>query len=1163
MSLKGLLNLLVDHPAYRHITEKCGLGQVARGFDIVGGKPLLIASLWNDLKFTTLVITPRPDGARRLYEQLSFYLGQESPILLLPEPDVLPFERLAADAYTNNQRLMALDALRSASKNSPTLVIASLSAVLLKTLSTTTFTNCNHTFTVGQKVRLGDLTSRWVTMGYRREESVEIPGTFSVRGGIIDIFSPNSLLPARLDLTNNEIETIHFFDPATQRSMENANTIRVTVAQEILPLYADQKRVSDLVSAMRFTDCSTDTYQRIEDDLASLFSGHGEEDLSFYNGLINQTSILEYLDPPNLIILDGKTNIESEATDLETRIQALERDRVARGDLPANFPAPYFSWEEVKDKLNDHRLVDLSPWNTENGGGDFGFLSPPSYYGQLDQLCAAAHQIMTDGHSIIVVTRHSKRLAEILSERGLDAVVVNRLEEIPSPGCITIVAGSLDQGWVLPILEHRTVLLTDTEVFGTVKEHSSRVRRPVKRAPFLSQLETGCYVVHEDHGIARFGGTTSINTNGDDREYLILEYAEKDKLYLPTDHLDRISPYMASSDKPPTLTRLSGTEWARAKERVKASAQDLAKQLLDLYAKRQVVQGHAFSADLVWQQELEDAFPYEETPDQIRAIEEVKEDMEHQRPMDRLVCGDVGYGKTEVALRAAFKAVADGMQAALLVPTTILAQQHYNAFRDRMSPYPLRVDMLSRFRNPKEQRQTVEDLKLGAIDIVIGTHRLLQKDVRFKNLGLVIIDEEQRFGVGHKERLKGIMQDVDFLTLSATPIPRTLYMALSGIRDMSTLETPPDQRFPVKTYVGEFSDQIVSAAILRELDRGGQVFFLHNRIASIRRTADYLAQLVPRARFAVAHGRMAEEQLEKQMFLFNSGEIDVLVCTSIIESGLDIPNANTLIIDRADRFGLSQLYQLRGRVGRSTSRAYSYLLIPKGRRITPASEKRLRAILEASELGSGFRIAMRDLEIRGAGNLLGSEQSGYIHAVGFELYTQLLNQAVSDLREQRGETPSAKLPPRSSIRVDLPISAYIPQNYISHLPNRLAIYQRLSDLQQPVQLEDIEDELRDRFGPLPKPLESLLYIISLKTIAREAGILSIVSSNGTIALTLEEPVGGARLAMEKALGNWAKIGNTQIRLNHRLMGPNWQKGLVTILKCLKDFQERISQLPVH
>ena len=536
--------------------------------------------------------------------------------------------------------------------------------------------------------------------------------------------------------------------------------------------------------------------------------------------------------------------------------------------------------------------------------------------------------------------------------------------------------------------------------------------------------------------------------------------------------------------------------------------------------------------------------------------------MEIIKPMDRLVCGDVGYGKTEVALRAAFKSVNDGMQVALLVPTTILAQQHYATFSSRLSPYPLRVEVLSRFRTAKEQKEIIEGLKLGTVDIVIGTHRLIQKDVKFKNLGLVIVDEEQRFGVGHKERLKRMRREVDFLTLSATPIPRTLYMALSGVRDMSTMETPPEERFPVKTYVGEYSDQVVKEAILRELDRGGQVFFLHNRVSSIRRTAEHLAQLVPEARIAVAHGRMAEAELEDVMLSFNEGEINVLVCTTIIESGLDIPNANTLIIDRADRFGLSQLYQLRGRVGRSSNRAYSYLLVPRGRRITPEAEKRLQAILEASELGAGFRIAMRDLEIRGAGNILGAEQSGHIHSIGFELYTQLLNQAVADLRVERGETPAEKQRPEADVRVDLPLSAYIPQDYISHLPNRLAIYQRLMTLKQQDQLEDMQDELRDRFGPIPEAVENLLYIVSLKVMAQGMGVQSITSSGSEIILTLKDSVGGTKVALEKSLGGWAGVGNQQVRLNRSLMGTDWQKGLTTVLRALKEFQEKVGQLPV-
>ena len=1156
MTLKGLFPLLSAQAAYRHLMEEFTQGQRARTSAPEGGKALMLATLWHDLRRPVLVITPRPDDARRLHDQLTIYLGEEASVLLFPEPDVLPFERLAVDAATNNQRLMAIDTLCNDAEEQPALVVASLAAATRKTLSRSTFVDCGATLSAGQRVRLGYLASQWVTMGYRREESVEIPGTFSLRGGIVDIFPPNSPLPARLDLVGSEIESLHLFDPSTQRSVQAVDAIRIAPAQEVLPLHAERQRVSDLIAGMNFSDCRPEVSERINDDLATLFSGRDQEDLSFYNGLINETSLLEYLSPDGLVVLDRESEIEGEASTLETRAQDLRRDRVARGDLPANFPVPHLSWDQFKAGLEARRLLSVGQWSGDEEG--IGFKSPSSYYGRLDQFSADARQMLREGHSITVVTCHARRLAEILSEADIGASVSAQLLEPPHPGSVGIVSGSLDQGWTL----REAVLLTDLEVFGTVKERRIRVRRPVKKAPFLSQLEPGCYVVHQDHGIARFAGTTSMKINGEDREYLALEYAEKDKLYLPTDHLDRISSYVATSDTPPTLTRLSSAEWTRAKERVKASTQDLAKDLLDLYAGRQVVQGHPFSPDLVWQQELEDAFPYEETPDQARTIEEVKGDMEQLKPMDRLVCGDVGYGKTEVALRAAFKAVADDMQVALLVPTTILAQQHYATFSSRLSPYPLQVEVLSRFRTPKEQAKVIEGLKLGTVDIVIGTHRLLQKDVRFKNLGLVVVDEEQRFGVGHKERLKGMRRDVDFLTLSATPIPRTLYMALSGIRDMSTMETPPEERFPVKTHVGEYSDQVVKEAILRELDRGGQMFYLHNRISSIRRAAAHLAQLVPEARIAVAHGRMAEEELEGEMLAFNQGDTDVLVCTTIIESGLDIPNANTLIIDRADRFGLSQLYQLRGRVGRSSSRSYSYLLVPKGRRITPEAEKRLRAILEASELGAGFRIAMRDLEIRGAGNILGAEQSGHIHAVGFELYTQLLNQAVAEQRVQRGEAPPEELKPQADVRVDLPISAYIPQDYISHLPNRLAVYQRLTGLRQLAQVEDMRDELRDRFGPTPEAMESLLYIIVLRILAQEVGVQSITSLDGNIVLALRDPVAGARLALEKSLGSRARVGNQQVRLNRNLMGPAWQEELTAVLGAMKEFQERLSQLPV-
>ena len=629
-------------------------------------------------------------------------------------------------------------------------------------------------------------------------------------------------------------------------------------------------------------------------------------------------------------------------------------------------------------------------------------------------------------------------------------------------------------------------------------------------------------------------------------------------MYVPTDQLDRVSPYLAPNDQYPSLTRLGTAEWSRVKERAKNAAREMAQELLELYASRQVVEGHAVSPDSPWQRELEDSFPYEETSDQERTIREVKQDMEQVRPMDRLVCGDVGYGKTEVALRASFKTVNEGMQVGLLVPTTVLAQQHYATFSERLSPFPVRVEVLSRFRTRKEQKEVVESLGLGTVDIVIGTHRLLQKDVRFKNLGLVVVDEEQRFGVGHKERLKRMRREVDLLTLSATPIPRTLYMGLAGIRDMSTMETPPEERLPVKTYVCEYSDDVIKEAILRELERGGQVFFLHNRVQTIGRVADGLRRLVPEARIAIGHGRMAEGDLEQVMVDFTQSKVDVLVCTTIIESGLDIPNANTLIIDRADRFGLSQLYQLRGRVGRAGHRAYTYLLIPARRQITEAAGKRLKVILEATELGAGFRIAMRDLEIRGAGNILGAEQSGHIHAVGFELYSQLLNEAVAELKADQGAATTTQVrTANGQPRVSLPLAAHIPDGYISHLPTRLAVYQRLTRVQDRREIEDIREELRDRFGPLPKAVENLLYLVDTKLLAGEAGLESITQSGSTITLSLIDPVGGARLALENALGPSTRVGNQKVLVSTRRAEDGWKEGLVTVLERLLAFREQL------
>ena len=704
-------------------------------------------------------------------------------------------------------------------------------------------------------------------------------------------------------------------------------------------------------------------------------------------------------------------------------------------------------------------------------------------------------------------------------------------------------------------MDGRLNLITDAELFGFVKETRPTKRMPARSSLFLPQLRPGDYVVHVQHGIGKFSGLTKMSADGGEQEYLVLEYAAGDKLYVPTDQIERVSQYIGASDQAPTLSRLGTQEWQRTKRRVEESVADIAQELLDLYAAREVTQGFAFSPDTLWQQELEASFPYMETPDQIEAIRAVKEDMEKSKPMDRLICGDVGYGKTEVALRAAFKAVMDGKQVAILTPTTVLAQQHFTTFSERLQAFPLKVEVLSRFCSPQKEREILEGLSNGTIDICIGTHRLLQKDVVAKDLGLVIIDEEQQFGVVQKERLKQMRREVGSIALSATPIPRTLHMSLTGIRDMSTMETPPEERLSIKTYVGAYDDTLVRQAILRELERNGQVFFLHNRVQSIALAASKLQALVPQARMVIAHGQMLEEELEKVMTEFIAGEHDVLVTTTIIQLGLDMPNVNTLIVNQADKFGLAQLYQLRGRVGRGINQAYAYFLFDKGKQLTPHARKRLRTILEATELGAGFGIAMKDLEIRGAGNLLGVKQSGHIAEVGFDLYCQLLADAVEELKaKQLGET--RKNEARFTPSISLPLTVYIPEDYVPNLNTRLSLYRRLAKIELTEEIESIARELRDRFGAPPQPVENLLYAVKAKVLATKAEVSSISTDEGQIVI---KPRKISRLSVDKKYDGAIKKGATQLRLDTKHPAIKWKEALEEILQsmaCSSLYQEQ-------
>ncbi|MCD6358679.1 MAG: transcription-repair coupling factor, partial [Dehalococcoidia bacterium] len=711
------------------------------------------------------------------------------------------------------------------------------------------------------------------------------------------------------------------------------------------------------------------------------------------------------------------------------------------------------------------------------------------------------------------------------------------------------------EGWVMSG-EGAISLLTDTELFGFSKLSHRSAKRIAKRGITLSEFSVGDYVVHIDHGIGRVIGVTMMPADGGEREYIALEYAAGGKLYVPVDQLGRISRYIGSGDGIPAVTRLGTQEWKRIRRRAKESAEAMARELLTLYSSREISNGFAYSPDTEWQREMEESFPYIETPDQMEAVRRVKEDMEKPQCMDRLICGDVGYGKTEVILRAAFKAVMDGKQVALLVPTTILAQQHFTTFRQRLAVFPVRVDVLSRFNSHREQKETVAALADGTVDICIGTHRLLQKDINFKNLGLVIVDEEQRFGVADKERLKKMRLEVDVLTSSATPIPRTLHMSLVGVRDISIMETPPEDRLPIKTYISEYDDRRIRKAVLRELERNGQVFFVHNRVQSIVQMAQKLERLVPEARVIVAHGQMQASELEAVMLEFSLGEVDVLVCTTIIESGLDIPNANTLIINDADMLGLAQLYQLRGRVGRGTERAYAYFFYKRGSHLTSAAEKRLSAIFEATEMGAGFRMAMRDLEIRGAGNLLGAEQSGHVAAVGFDLYCRLLSESVARLRAEKeggeevltGSGVSLSLEHRAPV-IDLSIPAHIPEEYIDDADIRLILYRRMvvGTLEA---VEDMREELRDRFGPLPQSVQDLLYVVKLKLLAARAKVRSISVEGDYVVLQMVEGVEVEPFEVAGVGQSEIRWSGDRIKLYKKWQGKRWQGALERLLEGL-------------
>ena len=910
-----------------------------------------------------------------------------------------------------------------------------------------------RTMRPGQPFDLNRMLGSWVGLGYEAAAVVDAPGQFSRRGGIVDIWPPNLRKPLRIELFGDEVDSLRTFDPSTQRTLARITEAWIGPASEALPKIGE--RVAEKLRGIDLAACHPPARIEFEREIEQLAQGSGCRNLEWYTPyLYSQPGCLvDYLPAaanPWLIVEDAG-ELMAALSDLEGQAEQLARDLHAAGDVPTVLARPYLAAEVLRERLSAHPALFL-------GHSTFGRIAPqqtdpladaftagPRYGGQMRTILADIESRLAGGDRVVMVSRQAPRLADLLGEAGHAVVPASDVPTLPPPG-LTLVQGVMDEGWRLACgesliadserqmangkwqmangdssaaISHQPSaighpplaigykpsatlwFLTDAELFGWGKPKPRRPQRTRAMAPevFFADVQPGDFVVHIEHGIGRFHGLLKMPVDGQVREYLQVEYAQGDQLYVPVHQADRLARYVGAGEAIPSLHRLGTAEWEQVKQRARRAVAEIADDLLELYAAREVVQGHAFSPDAAWQHELEASFPYVETEDQLVAIEAVKQDMEQARPMDRLICGDVGYGKTEVALRAAFKAIMDNKQVAILVPTTVLAQQHYTNFSRRLAAFPVSVAMLSRFQTSGQQDRVLSGLANGSVDLVIGTHRLLSNDVAVKDLGLLIVDEEQRFGVAHKERIKQFRTEVDVLTLTATPIPRTLHMSLTGVRDLSTIDTPPEERLPIKTFVGDFDETLVRQAILRETDRNGQIFFVHNRVQGIEQIAAKLGKIVPEVRIAIAHGQMPERELSAVMLAFAEGEYDVLVCTSIIESGLDIPNANTIIINRADMFGLAQLYQLRGRVGRSAVRAYAYMLVDKYKALSEEARRRLEAIQEASELGAGFRIAMHDLEIRGAGELLGSRQHGHIAAVGFDLYTRLLAQAVNEARE--------------------------------------------------------------------------------------------------------------------------------------------------------------------
>ncbi len=1077
--LQGLSSALADDPGI--------IGSIGKRSTVVAvpeaARALTLGAISEQSGRRPLVVcVPTTAEAERLRSDLAAYLGADE-VAIFPAWETLPFERISPNVETMGRRLEVLWRLQDPAR-APQVVVASARS-LVQRLGPGVDELDPTIVGVGDQIDIDELVHCLVGAGYRREPQVESRGHFAVRGSIVDVFPSTAEAPIRIDLWGDEVDRLSEFGVNDQRSTTARSEVVIHPAREVVASEAIAERAEELIAAEPW---GREHWERLAD--GAFFDGME----SWLPWLTNNDSVLiDHVDSNALVVLIEPRRLRDRAADIGDEEADLARTLARTWGAVAEdasdqeeFPRLHVPFDRILQHSDcpvwtmttapegpDVAVVAATGWETPLG-------DPPPLVTQLRQLIANDFRVIVgaDGSGT------APRLAVLLADHGVHLPVAKTLDEVgPTDSCIVV--APLERGAVFT--SSKLAVMSESDLTGRRRTHRKARKRANTSQETFDDLAPGDYVVHHHHGVARFSGMVTRAIGGVERDYLLLEYRGDDKLYIPTDQIGSVRHYTGGDS--PTLSKMGGSDWAKAKARVRSEVSEIAQELVVLYQRRVTASGHAFPEDTTFQRELEDSFPFEETPDQLVAIADVKGDMERPYPMDRLVVGDVGFGKTEIAVRAAFKAVQDNKQVAVLVPTTLLAQQHHQTFSDRFASFPVRVEVLSRFLTNAQAKRVIADVNDGKVDVLIGTHRMLNHELAFKDLGLLIVDEEQRFGVKHKEKIKALRTDVDVLTLTATPVPRTLEMSLTGIRDMTVLSTAPSERQPILTYVGEQSDRAIAEAIRRELLREGQVFYVHNRVLDIEHTAAKVREMVPEARVAIAHGQMDEGTLEGVVLDFWEGEFDVLVCTTIIESGIDMPSVNTLVVDRADLLGLGQMHQLRGRVGRSGQRAYAYLMVPPDKSLTEQAYERLKTIGEATELGSGFKIAMRDLEIRGAGNLLGTGQSGHIAAVGYDLYCQMVTEAVSELKgEEIEDAPE--------LTVELPIKAFIPDTYMETEDQRLGAYRRLAAVKTTAEVSDIEAEWVDRYGPIPDPAENLIWVARVRAACVRIGISELTVAKG-------------------------------------------------------------------